>query len=320
MNSGFLGLVKNENMKIYRRPRTWILAAIILVVVIGAGLIMKQVSPGVGANEWQDKAKQELKSNKQTLKDLKDAPQTAKVQFQTKVKELQYELDHDINPYETNSWTFVNQVLPVAYALVLLFAVIVASDIVAGEFSRGTIKMLMVRPHPRWSILLSKYLASVIFGVVLLFELLASTWLMGGFVYGFGGLDSASYSVEAGGEVVKQVTSLSALQASGLAMLSIFFVMTIAFMISTIFRTSALAIGISILMYFMITNLVVILAQYEWTKYLVFTNLDLTTYLNFPDGLIEGMSIPFSIWINAGYWLIFVVVTWIIFQKRDIAT
>lgn len=311
-------------MKIYLRPRTWILAAIILVVVIGAALIMKQVSPEVGANQWQDKAQQELKDNQKTLKNMDDVPKQAQAQVQgqaqKKVSELQYDLDHDVNPYEKNSWTFVNSAALGVVSLVILFVVIVASDIVAGEFTWGTIKMLMVRPHPRWSILLSKYLAVILFGMALLLELLVSSWLMGGFVYGFGGIDYASYSANTAGEVTQHIESLTALKAYGLSMLTVFFIMTISFMISTIFRSSGLAIGIGILIYFSINILGGILSQYEWTKYLIFPNLDLTYYLSDSNGLIEGMSIPFSIGVDAGYWLIFVIITWLIFQKRDITT
>lgn len=321
MNSGFLGLVKNENAKIYRRPRTWILGAILLAIVIGIGLINHQVSSDVGADEWKDKAQQEMQKNEKMAEKMPDDATNKPVSVSGyNNQELQYYLDHDINPYEKNSWTFVNTMTMGTVSLVVLFVVIIASDIVAGEFTWGTIKMLMVRPHPRWTILLSKYVATIIFGVLLLLELLLSSWLMGGLLYGFGGLDYASYSLDQAGDMTKHVESLKAFKTYGLSLLTIFFIMTISFMLSTIFRSGGLAIGIGILVYFSINILGTVLAQYEWTKYLIFPNLDLTMYLSNPDGLIEGMSIPFSIGVNAGYWVIFVIITWWIFQKRDIST
>lgn len=317
MSSGFLGLVQNENMKIYRRLRTWILAAILLVIIIATAAIEQAVLPNVGADEWQDKAQQEIQDNE---KQAKDAPNDDAASYYIQQnQELQYDLDNDINPYKENNCSFVDDAAEMIM-IITLFVVIVASDIVAGEFTWGTIKMLMVRPHPRWSILLSKYVASIIFAVLLMLFLFVLSWLVGGIFFGFGGLDFANSSMGDQGEMVKQIASVHALQEYGLHFLTIIMVMTIAFMISTIFRTSGLAIGISIFVMFANDIISGVLAQYEWTKYLVFPNISLTPYLDNPNGMMEGMSLAFSLWIDAGYWAIFLIITWWIFSRRDIST
>lgn len=317
--SGFLKLIQNENMKIYRRPRTWIIMGIMLVIVIGAGIILKQVSPEVGADEWKQEVEQDLKENQQTL-ESGDVPQEQAAYLQKQNTELQYSLEKNVNPYEKNNWTFMKTVISGTISLVVLFVVIVASDIVAGEFSLGTIKSLMVQPHPRWRILLSKYIATVIFTMFLLLEVFVFSWLMGVFVYGFGGLDYASYAMNSAGDIVKDIEILQILKVYGLSLMTIFFVLTISFTLSTIFRSGMLAIGIGVLLYFSIQPISSVLSQYTWTKYVIFLNLDMTQYLSMPNGWIEGMSIPFSLSVNAGYWFVFVAIAWFVFQKRDIST
>ena len=52
--------------------------------------------------------------------------------------------------------------------LVTLFTVIIAGDMVAGEFTRGTIKLLLIRPASRSKILLSKYVTTLLFAATLL--------------------------------------------------------------------------------------------------------------------------------------------------------
>src|SRR5699024_5723265 len=176
------------------------------------------VDPNVPADEWRDHAKQEIQENREAMKDMPDNAKAAGVTVSTSGynnQELQYFLDNDINPYEKNSWMFIDEAT-FLIMFITLFGAIVASDIVAGEFTAGTIKMLMVRPHPRWRILLSKYVASLLFAVVLGILLFISSWIVGGLFFGFGGFDSANYSMGNNGEMVKEVASTHALQIYGL--------------------------------------------------------------------------------------------------------
>lgn len=58
-----------------------------------------------------------------------------------------------------------------------IFTALVAADSVAGEFTWGTIKLLLIRPWSRSKILLSKYISMVLFS-------LFSTLLL--IVFGYG--------------------------------------------------------------------------------------------------------------------------------------
>src|SRR5699024_272040 len=163
--------------------------------------------------------KQEIKDNEKQMEEFDD-DESMQGFFSENNQVLQYQLDHDINPYQTTGWDFMSD----AAALIMiisLFTVIIASDIVAGEFSWGTIKMLMVRPHPRWKILLSKYISSLIFALVLGVFLFVMTWLIGGLFFGFGGLDFANYSMGEQGEIVKSIASIETLKQYGLHMLTV---------------------------------------------------------------------------------------------------
>ncbi|HEX7064390.1 MAG TPA: ABC transporter permease [Bacillales bacterium] len=319
---GLYSLVKNENMKIYRRPRTWIMAAFMIVLVIVVAVIMKQFAPDVG-DQWRGKVQEEIQQDHQQLKDMANAPEAftaqAKVRIQEDIVRLQYALEHDISPYDTKNWDFVNGASVNIISLISLFAVVIAGSLIAGEFSWGSIKLLLIRPHPRWSILLSKYLAALLYIVGMVILLFVFSWLIGGLVFGFGGLNYADIVVD-NGHVVKETAIVKSLQFYGLAAVTTVILMTIAFMISTIFRSNALAIGISIFILYIANVLSLVLSQFEWAKYLIFSNLDLTYYLDHSEGLIDGVTFSFSLFIDIAYWLVFLIITWWIFQKRDIAS
>lgn len=310
-------------MKIYRRPRTWILAAALLITIIAVAVIAHQVSADATDGRWKQKVQEQIQKSQQDLKNLDNVPapfrSTARANTEEQLTRLQYSLNHNINPYETNSWSFVNGAATGIISLVALLVVIVASDIVAGEFSWGTIKLLMIRPHHRWSILLSKYVTAMIYSFVMLLLLLVFSWLVGDLIFGFGSMNYANIVVN-NGHVLKETASIKALETFGLEFITMMIIMSIAFMISTIFRNSALAIGISIFILYMVNMLGYVLNQFEWTKYLIFANLDLSYYLDHSEGVIKGMTFSFSLIVDAVYWLTFIIITWWTFQKRDIST
>ena len=65
-----------------------------------------------------------------------------------------------------------------------LFAIIIAAGIVASEFNWGTIKLLLIRPIDRGKILASKYLAVIVFALMLLSVLFVFSTLLGLILFG----------------------------------------------------------------------------------------------------------------------------------------
>ncbi|MNI90197.1 hypothetical protein D3C73_1476900 [compost metagenome] len=58
--------------------------------------------------------------------------------------------------------------------------------------------------------------------------------------------------------------------------------------------------------------------RYEWAKYLLFTHMDLRGYLLTDTGP-GGVTLGFSIAVLTAYYVIFLAVSWAVFNKRDVA-
>jgi ABC-2 type transport system permease protein len=103
---------------------------------------------------------------------------------------------------------------------------------------------------------------------------------------------------------------------------SLLIIMSIAFMLSTLFKSQALAVGIGIFVLFFSSTLggiILMLAdKYVWAKFLIFPHLDLTVYA-LQERILEDITLPFSLSILALYYAIFMIVTFFFFQKRDIS-
>jgi ABC-2 type transport system permease protein len=310
-------LLANENMKLYRRVRTWISVAIIILTAALFSFIDKSYNAEISGAGWKEalesrvtKAEAELSSG--------NMPSIVRIHTERQLKLDRYRLEHNIPPAEGTMWGSARQTSTELIQFVTIFVIIVAGDIVAGEFTWGTIKLLLIRPHSRSKILLAKYLAVLLFALFCLALLFVTSILLGAFHYGFGEGTVPYLYFEADGSIQEGDIVVNIIQTMGLKSVELVMVVTIAFMISTIYRSSSLAIGLSMFILFSGQAIAQFLSpSFSWMKYFLFTHVDLTQY---SEGLplIEGMTMKFSITILVLYFLAFNLVSWIVFRRRDV--
>lgn len=124
----------------------------------------------------EDLAKLTAKMEKQSTDRSEAMDPFQKKQWQTNIaskRELQYHLRQDIPPLlpgESSSWDQIYKIMPHATGLFLPVLIIwLIADIVSGESTRGTIKLLLVRPVSRVKILLGKWATSLTVTALLTF-------------------------------------------------------------------------------------------------------------------------------------------------------
>lgn len=301
-------------MKIYRRLRTWILAILLIVIVVLTGVLSH--SDYHKSDSWKVRATETIEHNKTELANP-DIPDNFKKQMREESALQQYMLDHNYPPMENTLWGGMLTASGLII-LVTLFTVIIAGDMVAGEFTWGTIKLLLIRPASRSKILLSKYLTTLLFAATLLIILFITALIVNGFSYGFERLTLPHLTVNAAGQVQEKNMLFYVFATYGLKLIELVMIVTLAFMISTVFRSASLAIGLSIFIMFAGQVITLLFMRYTWGKYFLFANTDLTPYLE-DRPLAEGMTMGFSITVLVVYFLLFNVLSWEIFRRRDVA-
>ncbi|MCM3626526.1 ABC transporter permease [Paenibacillus glycanilyticus] len=309
-----VNLVLNENMKIFRRARTWILIALMAAFVIFGNFVMWNENKSAQGEGWQTELTQQKEMWNDRLKNSSpdDESQTY---YKEQIEVIDYHLEHNIRSEQGTMWNGINESAGLGI-LITIFTIIIAGDIVAAEFATGTIKLLLIRPANRLKILLSKYIAMLLFGLVLLFTLFVVSVLMNGILYGFKDIGLPLVSM-INGHIVEQNMVLNLWKTYMLNGIATVMYVTIAFMISSVFRSSAMSIGFSIGILFAGNILLEALHRYEWSKYLLFANTDLTQYL---DGrpFQDGMTLSFSIGVLVVYFLAFNLISWLMFTRRDV--
>jgi ABC-2 type transport system permease protein len=311
-----MALIQNENMKIYRLVGTWVMIALLVMATVAAPILSLKFNSNQDS-DWRA----DLTANNQKLEaDIANPnmPDPYKNMLIKQFETNKYRLQHDIAPIK--STTLWGNALDAADIIIFitLFTVVVAAGAVASEFSWGTIKLLLIRPASRGKILLAKYISTILFALFMLVLLFITSMLTGAILFGFENVNQP-YLAYRDGQVTEMAMMSHLLSVYGLNSIQLIMLVTFAFMMSTVFRSSSLAIGLAIFLMFMGGQVTAIIAQkYEWAKYILFANIDLTQYI---DGvpLVEGMTMTFSVTMLIVYFIIFNALSWIIFNKRDVA-
>jgi ABC-2 type transport system permease protein len=314
---------------------------------------LKSLQSATGSN-WRDHVQTQMKSYQQRLNQLsaqadKDAQAQAEMNsIQRELKLLQYRLDHNVPELawpDMNAYHEVAGFLGFAARIFLpLLVIVLVADIVSGEATDGTIKLLLVRPVSRTKILVGKWLVSVT--ATLLWSLLVSGALL---LTAFAILGTRGALQPQAANVV--YTFESAVVNDGMVgpheitvpvphydhalimpqwqfllygflftAFAMVVVATIAFFCSTLFRSAmvstAAAMG-SVIIGFIVINM----ARHEnWVQWLFPTHLDLVSIWTgeLSQQMSQAISLPTGVLVLLAWALVALVVSLYSFARRDI--
>ncbi|MGL5821929.1 MAG: ABC transporter permease subunit [Sarcina sp.] len=214
--------------------------------------------------------------------------QEIKTMVQNQLQKDWYSLNNNIpqQQYANNSQGVVDSFVGIYSIIITLFIVIIAGGIVSSEFSRNTIKLLLVRPVSRFKVLLSKLLAVYIIGYVLFFLSMIIILITSGFVFGFSDMWSPVLKI-VDGSVHTEPYILYFILHILFYSISLLCAGALAFMISTLTKSTAVSVAGTIILYI---GLPVVTAVMLAKSYLWFT-LTPFAYFNIPGAIITKSMI-----------------------------
>lgn len=240
----------------------------------------------------------------------------------TEMAKNKYTLDHEQNILNERNTRGILGNLFSEYEMIMVVAIIMISgSIVSEEFSKGTIKLLLIRPHSRIKILTAKLISCFISILIVFAAIVILQLIVGGIFFGFSSLSLPIVIYNFSNKSIETYNVFIYLLILLLAHLPKYILLvTLAFCISTIFKNTALATTIGILGYISseVINLVVINKNIEQFKIFVTLNWNIEQYLfgNLPE--FSYVTLPFSIFICIIYFVIMLIPTYIIFNKTNI--
>ena len=328
---GFINLISIENKKLWKRLSSKIMLLMIVLLVIAVPSMMKiyigkqsnQNTTQAAAN-WKDSMKQELAVQEKALSDAeKSDSKTMRMSIgslKKVVAEDKYQLEHNIAPDNgKNIWKTISKIDGNAGygSIIALMLIIACTASVAGEFSEGTMKMMISRPYSRKEILSAKLIVSILYGLTLLVAAMVISFVMVGMLFGFDGLSSKDM-LWTGSKIIFIPGILKTLCVFGLDFLTVIFYTIFAFALSTITRSRSISTGFAIFMLIAGSSLVQLIGTFfNWGKYLPFATTDFTSIVSYGSRL-EGITLSSAFILSAIYLIIMAVGGYVSFAKRDI--
>ncbi|AZN42039.1 ABC transporter permease [Paenibacillus albus] len=322
-----LPLIQNETLKVWKKKRFFVVLLVLLVLIpIFTYAQMKIAETNKkNFNDWRNQLVQQINEYQNMLSSDR-IPEEWKRQRRIAVQQLQYYLDHDVNPNSPNGVTFTRSFMSNAVTLFYpLLVLAVASDLVSGERSTGTIKMLLTRPVRRWKILFSKLIALTFYVSLTVVASAILCYLISGAVFGYGGWQIPVFTgfVINGSSVESTYVHavpqwLFVLMEGGLIWVSSMTVAILALMVSVLVRSTAASIVTMMAAIIAGTILSSMSSSWESAKYIFAVNLQLTDYLAGSPPPIQGMTLSFSLLILAIWAAAGLFVSFRVFTKQDI--
>lgn len=291
--------------------------------------------------------KSALKENINTLTTQKDtasdmSTSTSKENYNKQIIVDQYLLNNNIKPTadsDISAFSYLQQLFELIGSIFIpIIIAIIAADIVSGECTPPTLKVLLTRPVSRGKVLLSKFLACTLSSVVVIVSVELLSYVIMGLIFGFG---NPLYPVAIGTTYKNAIVDATVGSSSVLPILGsshiiaawqfilisflfqiifIFACAAIFFLFSTLLKSSSISTTLSILL----TIAIAILSQIPYLNKI--TPFLFTTYGS--ADLVVKSSIPSQINITyvtpafaVGFLLLLSVICYVIshfvFKRRD---
>lgn len=197
-----MNLLKNELIKIFKRPHLYILIMLLLLIMLAYNIMEIFLTDNSNVLEQYHTA---YKNDKLLLENYEDFKiEEPYNNIQERIQLEKYAIDNNIQYNILKNSKNKNTSIPTdarylllnffdRFEILIIFVIIYLSyTVVLEEYNTGTIKKLLTKPHKRISILFSKILAIIISTIAITFIMFIFQYLIGGILFGF-----SSYSLEA---------------------------------------------------------------------------------------------------------------------------
>ncbi|SHH12315.1 ABC transporter permease subunit [Clostridium grantii] len=232
-----------------------------------------------GIADWRISVKASIEENNSLLQQP-ELDEGSKSYYESQIAYNQYLLDNDIDPTKGIEFNSFNAIQTIFLILGMVFLAvglcIFAADMVSGEYTPATMKVLLIQPVSRGKVLFSKFISVIITCILLITSVEGIAFLLIGLFFGFG---NAHFPISQGSkfafdkittsDMAKQVHEIMGsstmtpiwkvtLNSLLLQILFIIAVVSFVFLISTVLKSSMLSTSLStvlIVALFIIPNL-----------------------------------------------------------------
>ena len=201
-----LKLFENELIKILKRKNIYILLIIGIITILVYNIYCKisnndeNITMQYEQAYMQDTKKIEYYDKLTNKEDYNDLVERVKLEKYAIDNNIKYNIlvnsENENIPIKTDARILLMRVFKNFEIIIIFIIIYISSTIFAEEYSTGTIKNLLVKPHKRKCILFSKVISSIFGSIIVAVLLITFQYFIGGIIFGFDsyGLDAIIYN------------------------------------------------------------------------------------------------------------------------------
>lgn len=293
---------------------------------------------GTLEDSWKNTVLDEITTLKNNLLNGIDS-NTGKVLTVEKKQEQQDAITLDLYRLENNipttdsmtDYRTVYDYMAISFTSIFLsiMMIMITGSSISTEVSKGTIKFWTITPNKRWKIMLSKIVTAVFILLIMTLVISILSDIIGTIVYRDN--PPQDYLYVKNGEVLSINHNIYTILYNLVNDIDIFMFMLFALMLSTVTRSTATSVGISIATYVgsgTIMSIINAFVKMDFIKFIPFNNLGLVDKI-FPNSvsyitmetastMLNQVTIGFSVAVLAVCAILMLVTMFDSFNKRDI--
>lgn len=207
--------------------------------------------------------------------------------------------------------------------LIIIVVIYISSNIITEERNKGTIKNLLIKPHKRVEILISKILTCIITVIITMVFIVLIQYIVGGIIFGFDSYSVSYIGYNYNNNQVFKMNLFQYLLLDGLAKLPMYILVIIFCIFIGTVNSNIIMTMILILVTFIICSTAIA----EWSKYegltfiakyFITNNWDFSKYLFGASSNLNGQTPLFSLVVYLVYTLLLLFLTINRFTRKDV--
>lgn len=215
-------------------------------------------------------------------------------------------------------WEFINNNILVMN-IITIICIYFASIVFAKEFTKNTIKNILMAPYKRSEIYLSKIFVVFLFTIISTVITCVLSFLISLIFYSQHFNLSGVFLVFRDGAVVEYSVFGYTVMRFGLKGLEILVIALIALFISVIVRNYIISMILSFVLFFIGDSLVLLLSgKLQIMKYTLFANIDFLSYLS-GSAYMNNSTLLLSLEITMIYLVVIYLISLYLFEYRDVS-
>lgn len=247
----------------------------------------------------------------------------SEIKADTMIAKYAIDTEKDLYSYKNASRTYSEYMESVGLLLLTIIIIVVAASIISEEFSKGTIKQLLIRPYKRETIWLTKFLTTIIVTIISMLIISIIAIIIFGLFFSF--KDFAIYNIGVYDYNSGSAYSMNVFAYVGIILISnlpfLIMLSAIAMFVSTLTNGTALAVAVPLLGQIageFVNSLLGAGKKYRFLKFFITPNWDLSVYNFGKPAQFEFLNFKFSLVIYTIYLVALIGLSIYRFKKEDI--